>query len=112
MTQASVIVDRKQRALDIRQRIESLATVKWADISGQAYDTLSHSHVRLRLHLLISNVEVADQHRMLGAVIALANAYGATSNMIHGRSSSAKVQRIQFDEWEELLEYVESAAFS
>lgn len=104
------IVERKVRALGIRQRIEYLATNQWADFSGHAYDTLSHSQISLRLHLLISRVGPTEQHKAHGMVVALANAYGATSNIIHGRSLAARVRSVQFDEWEALLTEVERIA--
>ncbi len=97
------IVERKIRALGIRQRIEYLATTQWADFSGHAYDTLSHSHVSLRLYLLISRAVLTEQHKTHGMVVVLVNAYGATSNIIHGRSLAARVRSVQFDEWEALL---------
>lgn len=105
-------VERKIKALRIRQRIESLATSQWAVFTGKDFDTLSHSHVALRLHLLVGRVPVDEQHKVLGTVIALAHAYGTTSDMIHGRSKSARVQRIQFDEWETLLACAEDVAVS
>jgi hypothetical protein len=102
-------VERKVIALRIRQRIESLATSQWALFSGEDYDTLSHSNISLRLHLMVGRVPLGEQHRMHGVVIALVHAYRSTSNMIHGRSNAATVEQIQFEEWKELLDFAEAA---
>ena len=108
--ESNSLVERKVRALSIRQRIESLATRLWSDFTGRAFDTLSHSQVVLRLHLLIGKAVEADRHATHGIVIALASAYRETSDLIHGRSKASRTPLLRFDEWEDLLHDAESIA--
>lgn len=107
-----LVVERKLRALAIRQKVEALATQLWCDFLGVEYDTLSHSQIALRLRLLASRADACDKRKAWALAIALANAYSETSNLIHGRAAAARVRAGQFDEWEALLleaERIESA---
>lgn len=103
----SAIVNRKEVALHLRQRIERLSTRAWARLTGDEYDTLLHQFVGMRLHLLISSAAPRDAPRALHTVVAVKNVYLETSDVLHGRVRAHRIPDVRLAEWEAIVNAAE-----
>gem|GEM_PF-4528076 len=94
-----LLIDLKREALSMRRDIEAAASHLWGPVINKAVSEGWIKNIEVRLTLLVAHVDIEKRRHAFKAARKLGHVYRETSDVLHGRISTAHFNDKRVEEW-------------